>query len=71
MAMFDPAPTISETLLHFADPLLPDLSIEEPERKAPQALNVSFTVWNAVVFADVLKDHYLYRRDSTRHDRQA
>jgi len=45
---------ISETFLHFAEPLLHDLPSETPERGAQVALNLSFTVWNAVIFADVL-----------------
>src|SRR5277367_352208 len=48
---------ISETLLHFAS-LTPDaLPSEAPERRARAALTVACTVWNAVVFADVLNDH--------------
>ncbi|MBI3470875.1 MAG: hypothetical protein HY013_05920 [Candidatus Solibacter usitatus] len=48
---------ISETFLHFAAPLLHDLPSEAPEDRAQEALRVSFTAWNAVVFADVLNDH--------------
>lgn len=48
---------ISETFLHFAAPLLDNLSSEAPEQRAEQALEVCFTAWNAVVFADVLNDH--------------
>jgi hypothetical protein len=48
---------ISETLLHFAR-LTPDvLPSEAPELRAHEALTVACTVWNAVVFADVLNDH--------------
>src|ERR1035437_753546 len=47
---------ISETFLHFAAPLLHDLPSEAPERRARDALQVSFTAWNAVIFADVLND---------------
>ena len=48
---------ISETLLHFAG-LTPDaLPSDAPERRAREALTVACTVWNAVVFADVLNDH--------------
>ena len=46
---------ISETFQHFAAPLLHDLP-EAPERGAREALQVSFTAWNAVIFADVLND---------------
>lgn len=48
---------ISETLLQFAAPIIHDLPSEAPEHRARQALEVSFTVWNAVIFADVLNDH--------------
>ena len=48
---------ISETFLHFAAPLLHDLPSEVPERRAREALRVSFTAWNAVIFADVPNDH--------------
>ena len=48
---------ISETFLHFAEPLLHDLPSEVPEGRAEVALNLSFTAWNAVIFADVLNDH--------------
>ncbi len=42
---------ISETFLHFAAPLLHDLPSEAPERRARDALQVSFTAWNALIFA--------------------
>ncbi len=45
---------ISETLLDFAAPLLPERSGEATEAQVRQALLVSCTVWNAVIFADVL-----------------
>jgi hypothetical protein len=48
---------ISETFLHFAEPLLDNLPSEAPEHHAKRALEVCFTAWNAVVFADVLDDH--------------
>jgi hypothetical protein len=48
---------ISETFLHFAAPMLDNLPSEAPEHRAQQALEVSFTAWNAVIFADVLNDH--------------
>ena len=48
---------ISETLLRFAM-LTPDtLPSEAPDRRAREALTVACTVWNAVIFADVLNDH--------------
>ena len=48
---------ISETFLQFAAPIIHDLPSEAPEHRAREALQVSFTVWNAVIFADVLNDH--------------
>ncbi len=48
---------ISETFLHFAEPLLHDLDSETPEQRAQVALELSFVAWNAVIFADVLNDH--------------
>ena len=48
---------ISETFLQFAAPVLDDLPSEAPEHRAQQELEVSFTAWNAVIFADVLNDH--------------
>jgi hypothetical protein len=48
---------ISETFLHFAEPILHNLPSEAPEDGAREALKVAFTAWNAVVFADVLNDH--------------
>jgi hypothetical protein len=48
---------ISETFLDFASPTMNDLPSEAAEHRARQALQVSFTVWNAVIFADVLNDH--------------
>src|ERR1022692_1139820 len=48
---------ISETFLHFAAPMLANLPGGAPERRAQKALEVSFTAWNAVIFADVLNDH--------------
>jgi len=56
---------ISETFLDFASPTMNDLPSEAAEHRARQALQVSFTVWNAVIFADVLNDHgYI---DQIRH----
>ena len=48
---------ISETFLHFAAPLIESLPSDAPEHHAQRALQVSFTAWNAVIFADVLNDH--------------
>ena len=49
---------ISETFLHFAAPLLDSLPSEaSSEHSLQKALEVCFTAWNAVIFADVLNDH--------------
>jgi hypothetical protein len=56
-ARSNPDRKISETFLRFAAPILHDLPSEAPEQRAREALRVSFTAWNAVVFADVLNDH--------------
>ena len=53
----NPDRKISETFLRFAAPILHDLPSEAPEDRAREALQVSFTARNAVVFADVLNDH--------------
>lgn len=47
---------ISETILDFARLTPHALPSEAPERRARDALTVACTVWNAVVFADVLND---------------
>jgi hypothetical protein len=41
---------ISETFLDFAEPLLAPLGAEAAEAEMEQALQIAFTVWNAVVF---------------------
>ncbi len=56
-ARSNPHRKISEIFLRFAAPLLHDLPSEAPEDRARKALRVSFTAWNAVVFADVLNEH--------------
>ena len=47
---------ISETLLLFAGITPHDLPSQAPEGRAQEALTVAWTVWNAVIFADVLGD---------------
>ena len=42
--------------MQFAAPIIHDLPSEAPEHRAREALQVSFTAWNAVIFADVLND---------------
>ncbi|MGO8733377.1 MAG: hypothetical protein ACLQVM_11350 [Terriglobia bacterium] len=56
-ARVNPDRKISETFLRFAAPLLHDLPSEALVDRAREALQVSYTVWNAVIFADVLNDH--------------
>lgn len=48
---------ISETLLEFAAPLLDTLRDEAPDREIRRALEVAYTAWNAVIFADVLNNN--------------
>jgi|SRR5581483_2596683 len=48
---------ISETFLEFAAPLLRDLTSDTLEQQTRGALQIAFTVWNAVIFADMLNDH--------------
>ena len=52
-----PDRNISETFLDFARPIIQDLPSEAPEHRAREALQLAFTAWNAVIFADVLNDH--------------
>jgi hypothetical protein len=63
---------ISETFLHFADPLLQDLGPHATIDQMEQALKLAFTVWNGVVYDDVNGNtHYLdMMRNQTRHDRE-
>ena len=60
---------ISETLLHFAEPLLEPLGPRATEEHANQALQIAFTVWNAMVYEAANGDtrfmamlHYWRRR---------
>jgi hypothetical protein len=51
---------ISETFLEFAAPLLVPLGPGATEHEMNQALQIAFTVWNAVVYQTVNDDtHYL------------
>ncbi|MEW5981806.1 MAG: hypothetical protein AB1806_05485 [Acidobacteriota bacterium] len=45
---------ICETSLSFTEPLLQDLPTEGLVRQVEKVLQVAYTVWNAVVIADVL-----------------
>jgi len=60
---------ISETFQQFAWPVMQDLPADAPEHPARKALEVCFTVWNAVIFADLLKDnrHIEQIRNLTEH----
>lgn len=62
---------ISETFLHFADPLLQDLGPRATIDQMEQALKLAFTVWNGVVYDDANgNSHYLdMMRNQTRHER--
>lgn len=48
---------ISETFLDYSAPLLQGLPSEALEHHVREALKVSFTTWNAVIFSDVLNDN--------------
>jgi hypothetical protein len=47
---------ISETFLHFAEPLLEPLGPHATEEQENQALQIAFTVWNAVVYESAIGD---------------
>jgi len=47
---------ISETFLDFASPLLETLPINDSAQQVHTALKIAYTAWNAVIFADVLKN---------------
>lgn len=48
---------ISETFLEFAAPLLHTIPGEAPVCEVRKALEVAYTAWNAVIFADVLNNN--------------
>lgn len=51
---------ISETFLHFAEPLLDAFGPNVTETQMEQPLMIAFTVWNAVVYADAAgNSHFL------------
>ena len=52
-----PERKISDTLLQFAKPLLDGLGPHATEAHMEQPLRVAWTVWNAVVCADVSADN--------------
>jgi hypothetical protein len=47
---------ISETFLHFAEPLLEALGPSATDDQMEQSLKIAFTVWNAVVYETVNGD---------------
>ncbi len=49
---------ISETFLHFAEPLFDAIRSHATPPQVNQALKVAFTVWNAVVFEDANGDSW-------------
>jgi hypothetical protein len=48
---------ISETFLDFAAPLLETIQVNDSEQQVHNALEVAYTAWNAVIFADVLNNN--------------
>jgi hypothetical protein len=63
---------ISETFLHFAEPLLEPLGRGATVDQMEQTLKIAFTVWNGVVYDKVNgNSHYLdMARKLTCHDRR-
>jgi hypothetical protein len=61
---------ISDTLLQFAEPLLDARGSNLTEAQMEEPLVIAWTVWNAVIYADVGEDRYLLDqlRASTAHD---
>jgi hypothetical protein len=61
---------ISETFLHFAEPLLDGLGPHATDDQMEQSLKIAFTVWNAVVYEAVNGEtRYIDMvRESTRDD---
>jgi hypothetical protein len=61
---------ISETFLHFAEPLLEALGPDATDDQMEQSLKIAFTVWNAVVYETVNGDrHFLdMARELTSHE---
>lgn len=68
-----PGRKISETFLDFADLLLQALGPRATIDQMEQALNLAFTVWNAVVYENVNGDaRYIdMARNLTCHDRES
>jgi hypothetical protein len=61
---------ISETFLHFAEPLLSGLGPKATDDQMNEALKIAFVVWNAVVYDTVNGETSLVDqlRQSTAHD---
>jgi hypothetical protein len=63
---------ISDTLLQFAEPLLDGGGPDANEAQMKQSLMIAWTVWNAVVYADVVANNQPLKslRASTERDPQ-
>ncbi len=61
---------ISETFLHFAEPLLSGLGSNATDDQMNEALKIAFVVWNSVVYESVNGETRLVAqlRQSTAHD---
>lgn len=61
---------ISETFLHFAEPLLSGLGPDATDDQMNEALKIAFVVWNSVVYDTVNGETRLVDqlRQSTSHD---
>ncbi|MBN2294634.1 MAG: hypothetical protein JXM70_19550 [Pirellulales bacterium] len=47
---------ISETFLHYAEPLLEVLGPDSPPEQMEECLKIAFTIWNAVVYEKTIGD---------------
>ncbi len=61
---------ISETFLHFAEPLLDAHGPRATLAQMEESLKLAFTIWNAVVFDDAVGDSHFIDgvRSHTAHD---
>jgi hypothetical protein len=66
-----PDTKISEAFLEFAQPLVESAPPGATEADMEEPLKLAFTVWNAVVYADAVRDHRFLEqvRQLTSHDR--
>lgn len=51
-----PKRKISDSLLQFAEPLLAEVKSNEAKTEIRSSIMIAWTVWNAVVYADVASD---------------